>query len=139
MQTERPGDDVLIRKRIGRPADDLACLMALAGDDEDISRPQSGDGAPDRALAIADFGRLGASTSRAPARMAARMAAGSSLRGLSSVTMTDVGVARGDLAHQRPLSLVAIAAAAEDDDEAPLAPVAAATCRTFSSASGLCA
>ena len=41
----------------------------------------------------------------------------SSLRGLSSVTMTTVGEPRRDLAHHRALAAVAVAAAAEHDDE----------------------
>ena len=47
------------------------------------------------------------------------MAWGSSLRGLSSVTITRIGQRGGDLAHDRPLALVAIAAAAEHAYEAP--------------------
>ena len=48
-----------------------------------------------------------------PASTAARIAAGSSLRGLSSVTQARVGQARAGGAHQRPLAGVAVAAGAE--------------------------
>ena len=57
--------------------------------------------------------------SGAPARTAARIAAGSSVRGLSSVTIDDVRRRGRRRAHQRPLAAVAVAAGAEDDDEPP--------------------
>ena len=69
----------------------------------------------DRLAAVADFGRAGA-----PASMARRIAAGSSLRGLSSVTMTTSLKSRGDRAHVRALALVAVAAGAEHSDQAAL-------------------
>ena len=53
-----------------------------------------------------------------PARISARIAAGSSLRGLSSVTITMSAFSTAIRAHDRPLALVAVAAAAEDADEA---------------------
>ena len=53
----------------------------------------------------------------AAARMAARMLAASSLRGLSSVTMTTSAPSRGDLAHHRPLALITVAAAAKHHDQ----------------------
>ena len=56
--------------------------------------------------------------SRVPARISARMAAGSSPRGLSSVTTRTSASRRGDLAHDRALAGVALAAGAEDHDEA---------------------
>ena len=46
------------------------------------------------------------------------IASGSSERGLSDVTTTRSASARRDLAHQRPLGAVAVAAAAEHDDQA---------------------
>ena len=46
--------------------------------------------------------------------------AGSSLRGLSSVTMATIGELRGDRAHLRALAVVAIAAAAEHHERACL-------------------
>ena len=45
------------------------------------------------------------------------IACGSSLRGLSEVTIADVREAGDDLAHQRALRPVAVAAAPEDADE----------------------
>ena len=61
--------------------------MAFAGDEQEIARREPGDGLPDRARAVADFENLGACRG-APARMARRIAAASSERGLSSVTTT---------------------------------------------------
>ena len=55
----------------------------------------------------------------AAARIAARIVAGSSLRGLSSVTMTTSASLVGDLAHQWALAGVAIAAAAEHHHQPP--------------------
>ena len=48
------------------------------------------------------------------------IAAGSSERGLSEVTIDAVGEARGDLPHQRALAAVAVPAAAEDHVQPPL-------------------
>ena len=45
------------------------------------------------------------------------IASGSSERGLSEVTIVAVGEPRGDLAHERALAAVAVAAAAEDADQ----------------------
>ena len=56
----------------------------------------------------------------APWRMSWMIASGSSLRGLSEVTMTTSARSTRDLAHQRPLAAVAVAARAEDDDHASL-------------------
>jgi hypothetical protein len=47
------------------------------------------------------------------------MAAGSSVRGLSSVTTTTSASRRGDLAHDRPLARVAVAARPEHDEQPP--------------------
>ena len=63
-------------------------------------------------------GRRSRARREPPARISARIASGFSLRGLSSVTMRDVGLLDRDAAHDRPLALVAIAAAAEHADEA---------------------
>ena len=46
------------------------------------------------------------------------MAAASSLRGLSSVTMATSAARGDDVAHQRALATIAIAAAPEDDNQA---------------------
>ena len=46
------------------------------------------------------------------------IACGSSLRGLSEVTIDDVGELGRDAAHQRPLAAVAVAAGADDADDA---------------------
>ncbi len=64
--------------------DDLATLVALAGHHQNVAVAQLFGAGADGGAAISDLqGGAGA-----PARMAWRMAAGSSLRGLSSVTMT---------------------------------------------------
>ncbi len=52
------------------------------------------------------------------------IASGSSERGLSDVTIDDVGELARDLAHQRPLAAIAVASGAEDDDHPPVAKIA---------------
>ena len=47
------------------------------------------------------------------------MAAGFSLRGLSSVTITRSAILRRDRAHHLPLAGIAVAAGAEHHDEPP--------------------
>ena len=63
------------------------------------------------------LGAPAAGTSGTPASMAARIAAGSSERGLSSVTTSTSLPARRGGAHRRPLARVAVAAAAEHGDQ----------------------
>jgi hypothetical protein len=63
-------------------ADDLIGLMTLAGDDQDIAGSERADRGADRLGAIADLPRVPA------AGQDLRADTGSSLRGLSSVTMT---------------------------------------------------
>ena len=101
-------------------ADLLPCLVTLAGDQHGV--PGRGPRASARSIAAR---RSPTSHDLAPRRprlaprpaIAARIAAGSSLRGLSSVT-TSTSASRGrDLAHQRALALVAVAAGAEHDDQ----------------------
>ena len=69
-------------------ADLLPGLVALARDDDRVAGPRGGDGGGDGLAAVADLAapRRGAVRPRAPASTAARMSAGSSERGLSSVT-----------------------------------------------------
>ena len=67
------------------------------------------------------------------------IACGSSLRGLSEVTIATSASSDGDPAHQRPLAAVAVAAAAEDADHAAARRARAPCASTFSSASGVCA
>ena len=64
-------------------ADDLAGLVALAGDQQRVARAERVDAAQDRLGPVADLGRAGAALA-APRRGSS---AGSSVRGLSSVTM----------------------------------------------------
>ena len=52
------------------------------------------------------------------------IASGSSLRGLSDVTITRSARCLGDRAHQRPLAAVAVAAGAEHADHAAVAELA---------------
>ena len=66
------------------------------------------------------------------------IASGSSERGLSEVTTATSASRARDLAHQRALVAVAVAAAAEDADQpAVRASPARAETRTFSSESGV--
>ena len=55
----------------------------------------------------------------APARISAMIASGSSLRGLSEVTTATSASRRATVAHLRALAAVAVAAAAEHDQQAP--------------------
>ena len=103
---------IVIAERQGAVADDLPGLVALAGDQQRIARLQRRYRGADRLGAVADF----AGASRG-CRIAARIASGFSLRGLSSVTMTLIGIFSGDRAHQRPLAGIAVAAGAEHHDE----------------------
>ena len=75
--------DQSVVKRKHPVADDLAGLVALAGKQDDIALPRYADCFGDRFAASGDLGCGGA-----PAMIAERIAAGSSLRGLSSVTIT---------------------------------------------------
>ena len=83
-----------------------------------ISSTSPGASSRNRARGSPRAGRRSRSRRARAARIAARIAAGSSLRGLSSVTMTRSALRGGDRAHQRPLAGVAVAAAAEHHDEA---------------------
>ena len=82
-----------------------------------ISRtsPASAAAGADRLAAVADLARA-----RRAAMISARIVAASSVRGLSSVTITRSASSRRDRAHHRALALVAIAAAAEHDDKLAL-------------------
>ena len=96
--------------------------MALAGDDQNIAAPRArrwrrGWPRPGRRFRA----RRGQ-----PARISLRIAAGSSLRGLSSVTITSSANAAAICAHQRALALVAVAAAAEHDMQLALRHAGAA-------------
>ena len=73
-----------------------------------------------------------------PAAMSSRMRSGSSVRGLSLVSTTSSAPAAAMRAHLRPLAAVAVAAAAEDHDQAPGVNGRTA-CSARSSASGVCA
>ncbi len=66
------------------------------------------------------------------------IARGSSVRGLSLVTIGEIGVARHGAAHLRALGRIAIAAAAEHADQPPRVSGRSAAI-TRSSASGVCA
>ena len=65
------------------------------------------------------------------ATMSATIASPSSVRGLSSVTMTAIGQALGDRAHHRTLARIAIAAATEHADELSAAVLAHGEQRFF--------
>src|SRR5579883_2438880 len=93
-------------------ADDLAALMPLAGDEEEVTRREERERAADRGGAVADLFGLGAGGENGAANeggiLAARIVVGDD---------DVVGEAVGDPSHLRPLAGVAVAAAAEDDDE----------------------
>ena len=113
MSFERLRDHFVVGEVVLGRADDLIVLVALAGDQQHIARLERSsprDGSP-------RGGRRSPSAPGAAAMISARIVAASSVRGLSSVTITRSASARRDLAHHRALALVAIAAAAEDDDE----------------------
>ena len=122
LPRKRGRDRLVVAERQHPFADDLAGFMALAGDQQHVA-----------ALQLRDR-RRGSPRARSPisiapgaaGRIAARIAAGSSLRGLSSVTMTRSAFSRRDRAHHRPLAGVAVAAAAEHHDEPARARRAAA-------------
>src|SRR6185369_17419394 len=83
-------------------ADDLAALMALAGDDEDVARPKRGDGLEDRIAARADFGRTRTRRHDLAPDCGGVLAA--------RVVVSDdgtVGQLLGDGAHHRPLAGIA--------------------------------
>ena len=80
---DRGRDRVVVRERQGALTDDLPRLMAFSGDEHDIAPPMARTAAP-----IASARSPISTAPGAPARMARRMAAGSSERGLSSVTIT---------------------------------------------------
>ena len=113
---KRRRDRIMIAERQHAVADDLAAFVALAGDHQHVAGLERRDRTADRLAAVADL----ACAPGAAARIAARIAAGSSLRGLSSVTMTRSRLLRGDRAHHRPLARVAVAAGAEHHDKLPL-------------------
>ncbi len=92
-----------------RVADDLPDFVALARRSS-ARRPSFSIATPAR---IASARSPISSAPGAAARIAARIAAGFSERGLSSVTITTSARTGRDLAHDRPLSRVAVAAAAE--------------------------
>ena len=109
----RRATTLMVGERDGLAADDLAGLVALAGDAEHVARPEHGDrrGGSPRArspISIAS-GRAGEDR-RADRRriLRARIVVGDD---------DDVGMLGRGLAHQRPLAGVAVAAGAEDDDE----------------------
>ena len=94
-------------------ADDLALLVALAGEEDDVAGAglaRSRRGSP----------RGGRRSRSRPARRRgsrARIAAGSSLRGLSSVTITRSASRAAASPISARLPRVAVAAGAEDDDQ----------------------
>ena len=121
MLPQRSRDDFVIRKGQYSIADDLASLMALAGDDEHVARAQLCDAGAIAAARSRDFGDL----RPAPGVLRARQDCGADRGGLLAARIVvgdddEIGAARGDFAHQRPLALVAVAAAAEDDDQPAL-------------------
>src|SRR5690606_40142534 len=105
---------LVIRKRIFLSRDLLPYLVPLAGDDQRISRPQHGDGGPDRLPPVADFLRLWYRLQDRPADR------GRVLRARIVVRHDDdIRQLSRAPAHDGPLARVTIAAAAEDQNHAP--------------------
>jgi hypothetical protein len=116
---ERPASHLRIREAVHSPRDLLHPLGALAQQDDDVAGGRPGDGEVDRAGPVRlDADGLSPACGNTPQDspddgsriLPARIVAGDGDR---------VGRAGRDRAHQRPLALVAIAAAAEDRVEAP--------------------
>ena len=105
----------MIAKGNDFPAYGLAGLVPFAGDQQHVAWRKVGNGLRDRFAAIADLaGARRGSDDRAADRrriLAARIVIGND---------DDVGLFRGDRAHQRTLAGIAIAAGAEHHDEATL-------------------
>ena len=101
------------------------CSWPLPGDQDDVPGARPAQGSDDRFGPVRDHGAR-RPVSRTPASISARIAAGSSERGLSDVSTTSSASERGDPAHLRALAAVAVAAAAEDDVHAPAARGASA-------------
>src|SRR5262252_4207207 len=97
-------------------ADDLISLMALARDDDNIAGAGPGQRALDGSFPVGNCLML-----REPTRDARHDVGDDRLRWLAPWIIGGdphvIGEARGDLAHERPLAAIAIAAAAEDDGE----------------------
>ena len=112
----------------------LSLLVAFAGDDDDVPLPGPLERGCDRRLAVGlDLriaGHPGDDLVDDRLRVLAPRVVGRDDR--------RVGEAGGDVAHERPLAPVAVAAAAEDATRRP-AVISRASVRTFSSASGVCA
>ena len=113
LQAERRGGLGDVVERMDHAADDLALLVALAGHHQHVAVAQHGR----RRRGSPRGGRRSPAGPGAPARISARMAAGSSRARIVVGDDGDVGQAGGDRAHQRPLAAVAVAAGAEDHDQ----------------------
>src|SRR5215218_2917826 len=110
----RDGD--VVERQLAPARELLALLVALARDDDDVARPGERDGALDRGVAVDD--RLGGATVLDPGEDLVDDRR--RVLGARVVRRDDrlVGQARGDLAHLRALAAVAVAAAAEDAEQA---------------------
>ena len=93
--------------------------MTLAGDQHDVAGPGTGHRLADGEPAVADLEHLGAG---APGAVEHRGPDGRRVLGTGVVVGDDqdVGEPAGDLAHQRALPGVAVAARADHDDQPPL-------------------
>src|SRR5439155_15294415 len=103
---------IMIAEWQDRRSDGLPGFMALAGDEEDVSRFQSIDRRPDGECAIADI----------DAARTCRHHRGADRRRILRTRIVighirDIGELCDDGAHERTLALVAIAAAAENHRE----------------------
>ena len=114
----------------------LALLVPLAGDHDHVARLGSGDRLGDRLAAVDVCARR-----RGPAPTRISLDDRLGVLGARVVGGDDhpVGQPPGDLAHQRPLAAVAVAAAAEHHVQPAVGERRAAAASTFSSESGVCA
>ena len=86
--------------------------MPFAGEQQHVARVSSATSSGSRAAVAVSRGGAGGR-----GQDGAAVEAASSLRGLSSVTMTRSSASSGDLAHHRTLAGVTVAAAAEHHDQ----------------------
>ncbi len=121
----------MIAERYNPVADDLAGFMTFAGDQENVTGAQIGDGAPDRLPPVAGFTGAARGSDDCGANCAGIFAAG--------IVVGDdhpVGFGGGDGAHQGPFAAIAIAAGAEYHDE-PAADVGPLSVERFGERIGL--
>ena len=117
---QRRAQHVAVVEGVRDAGDLLAGLVALAGDQHGVAGPGARDGGGDRLGPVADLAHLAALGRRHRVDAGEhRCADRRRVLGARVVVGDDqqVGAACGDLAHVRPLAAVAVAAAAQHDDQ----------------------